>query len=434
MNPEDREDNRSTQSDEKDADSRGRAGFGRLRTFESFQTPAYRVYYGAMAANWFAMNMLQMVRFLLIYRLSGSAAVTGGLALANTIPTLLVALIGGTLGDRMQKKYLLLVGRVGLALLALAIAVLLSTGYLSPARPGSWWILIVSAVFEGSINGLMYPTNMSIIPEIVGGGRLMNAIFLSSMGQNICKLAGPALAGFFVDAFGFSADYYFMTGLYVVGAVFTLFLPRTEIPPTTKPRGSVMSDTLQGLKHLGSESIVLLIVLFTVCHVVAGQPFNQLLSVFTESILKVSASKLGLLTSLAGIGALIGSLVLASIRVRRRGLILLMSGVVMGVPVVIFTYFHQWTVALLMMPFIGLGQTMHQGFASTLVQTYAAPEYRARMQSFLMVASSLAGFGTFTAGLLATSIGVETAIGSFAIFLTLISIVFIVFSKLRKLE
>lgn len=410
-----------------------RINLSKVKTFESFKTPAYSIYYGSMAANYFAMNMLMVVRFLLIFRLSGSSGITGALALANAVPTLIMSLIGGTLADRMEKKYLLLIGRVGLALLALVIAILLSTGFLSSDRPGSWWILIISAVFEGGINGLLYPTNMSIIPEIVGKERVMNAIFLSSVGQNVFRLLGPALAGFLIDAVGFSADYYFMTGLYIIAVIFTIFLPRTSITITNK--GNFVGDTVQGLRHLGRDTGMLLIMLFTLCHVVSGQPFNQLLPVFTDSILKISASKLGLLTSVSGVGALVFSLILASFPIRRRGLMLLLSGVVMGIPVIIFTYVHQWWVSLLMMAFIGLGQTMHGGFASTLVQTYADTNYRSRMQSFIMVGSSLAGFGTFGAGMLAEVVGVQTAIGGFAIFLTGITFIFIIFgNSLRKMD
>lgn len=112
--------------------------FKKVKTFESFNAPTYPIYYGAMAANSFAMNMLSVVRFLLIFRLSGSSGITGGLALANAIPTIIMAFIGGTLADRLQKKYILLFGRVGLASLSLIIAILLTTGYLSPSRPGSW--------------------------------------------------------------------------------------------------------------------------------------------------------------------------------------------------------------------------------------------------------------------------------------------------------
>ena len=114
---------------------------------------------------------------------------------------------------------------------------------------------------------------------------------------------------------------------------------------------------------------------------------------------------------------------------------LLISGIVMGVPVIIFAYLPQWYIALLMVPFIGLGQAMHGGFAATLVQTYAAPDYRARVQGFVHMAAGLAGFGTFFAGLLAQAVGVQTSIGGLAVFLTLISIVFMLFgTQLRKMD
>lgn len=410
-----------------------RTGLSKIKTFESFQSPAYSMYYGSMAANFFAMNMLMIVRFLLIFRLSGSSGITGALALANTVPTLVMALIGGTLADRMPKKNLLIIGRTGLAVLALLVAVLLSTGYLSADRPGSWWILIITAVFEGALNGMIWPTNMSIIPEIVSKERVMNAIFLSTMGQNVFRLLGPAIAGFLIDAVGFSADYYFMTGLYLISLIFTLFLPRVVVTRTSK--GTLLEDTMQGLRHLGRDTGMLLIMLFTLCHVISGHPFNQLLPVFTDTVLQISASKLGLLTSVSGAGALVFSLIFASFPMRRRGLLLLTSGIVMGIPVIMFLYIHQWWVSLLMMVFIGLGQTMHGGFASTLIQTYAEPNYRSRMQSFIMVGASLAGFGTFGAGMLAEAVGIQTALAGFAVFLTVITFIFMIFgTRLMKMD
>jgi hypothetical protein len=78
---------------------------------------------------------------------------------------------------------------------------------------------------------------------------------------------------------------------------------------------------------------------------------------------------------------------------------------------------------------------MHGGFSSILIQTYAEPSFRSRMQGYFMVGSSLAGFGTFGAGMLAEVVGVQAAVGGFAILLTAITVVFIIFGKsLRKME
>jgi len=74
------------------------------RPFESFKYPAFRIYYGGMAGQWFATTMQTMVRSLLIYRLTGSATMIGIMALAQAIPQLVMCLFGGALADRLQKK------------------------------------------------------------------------------------------------------------------------------------------------------------------------------------------------------------------------------------------------------------------------------------------------------------------------------------------
>ena len=411
----------------------GKNSLRQLQPFESFKNPVFRVYYGSMVGNWFAMSMQIVVRSLLIYRLTGSATIIGVMSLASAIPTLLVSLLGGAVADRVQKKYILFAGRAASAVLTLGIALALTLGYLSPERSGSWWLLIFAAVLEGIVNGFLMPTNMAIIPEIVSRERVMNAISLSTVGQNVFRLVGPALGGFLIDAYGFAVVYYLMTGMHIVATVFASLLPRTSARTTRG--GNPLADMLEGLRYIGRETTILLLVVFSVCHIISGQPFQQLLPVFTEDILKVSASKLGLLTSVSGVGAMLGSLVLASLPNRKRGALLLLSGVIMGLPIIVFSFSHWWYLSLVMMPFIGLGPTMHMTLTATLVQSYAEPDYRARMQSFVTMASGLASLGTFLAGVLAEAIGVQWSIGGMAIFLTLISIIFLTFvPRLRKLD
>jgi len=413
--------------------STSRNPLANLKTFESFRTPGYRIYYGSMVGNWFAMSMQMVVRSLLIYRLTGSVAIVGSLALANAIPTLLVSLLGGAIADRAQKKYILLASRIGLSMVALGIAFALASGYLSPQNQGSWWVLMAGAALEGILNGFVYPTNMSIIPEIVSRERLMNAISLSTMGQNIFRLVGPALAGYLIDTYDFVAVYFLMFGIYIIATIFTGFLPRTSVRAVRG--GSPLTDMVQGIRYIGRETIILLIVIFFVSHVIFGQPFNVLLPVFTDSILKVSASKMGLLISVAGIGALLGSLILASAPSRKRGMLLILSALAMGLPIIVFSFTRSWYISLAMMPFIGFAPSIHATLSATLVQSYADPDYRARMQSFVTMAGGLASFGTFLTGIMAEATGVQWAVGGMAIGLTLVGIVFLLFApRLRKLD
>jgi len=86
-----------------------------------------------------AMNMQMIARSLLIYRKTGSAAILGSMAVANVVPMLFLSLFGGIIADRVQKKYVVLIGHLNSAVVSLGIALALTTGYLSVEHAGSWW-------------------------------------------------------------------------------------------------------------------------------------------------------------------------------------------------------------------------------------------------------------------------------------------------------
>ena len=144
---------RSSQQKETATRKHGIAALGNVRTFNSLKIPAYRFYFFGMLGVWGSMNMQQVTRSLLIYRLSGSALILGFMALANAVPILLLSLFGGALADRMPKKRVIQMGQAASAVVALSVALALTTGYMSPQHSGSWWVLIVNGVLQSTISG-----------------------------------------------------------------------------------------------------------------------------------------------------------------------------------------------------------------------------------------------------------------------------------------
>ena len=76
----------------------------RLKTFESFRVPAYRVYFISMIGQWAVMGMQMMVRSWLVFRITDSSASIGIIALAQAIPTLIMSFFGGAIADKIQKN------------------------------------------------------------------------------------------------------------------------------------------------------------------------------------------------------------------------------------------------------------------------------------------------------------------------------------------
>ncbi|MBA7637305.1 Enterobactin exporter EntS [subsurface metagenome] len=380
-----------------------------------------------------AMNMQMMARSLLIYRLTGSAAILGAISFAHAVPTLSLSLFGGVIADRVQKKYVMLIGQTGSAVVALGTALALTLGYLSAERAGSWWILVVASVLQGIVMALMMPSRQAILPEIVGEEQLLNAISLNMLGMNGLRLFAPALTGFLIDAFDFEAVYYGMTGMYLMAVVFIGFLPLTSTI-TIRGRGA-LADIKEGLNYLRHETTIVLILVLTLVVVLLSMPYMMLMPVFADDILKVGATGMGVLMSVSGIGAIIGSFVLASLPNRKRGLMFLASCVILSLALVGFSFSNSWPLSLALIVFVGLGSTGRMTLSNNLIQYYVEDEYRGRVMSVYMMEFGLTSFGTFAAGVMAEAIGVQWAVGGFALVLVFLSILAIVFvPRIRKLD
>jgi len=404
-----------------------------IQTFSSVKNPAYRMYFGGLIGHMAGINMQMIARTLLVYRLTGSALILGLMSLANALPMLLLSLFGGAIADRVQKKYILTIGQASSALVSFGVALVLTFSYLSAEREGSWWILIMASALQGSIMGLMMPARQAIVPEIVGEDQIMNAMALNNFGMNIFRLLSPALAGLLIDIIGFDAIYYLMAGLYFISFIFTLFIPSTS--KIVKRSSSALADIKDGLKYIRYETHILLVLVFTLICIFLSMPFIFLLPIFTDDILMVGATGMGVLVSVSGVGALFSSLVLASLPNKKRGKMMLMGGIMVGMALAIFAFSRLWYLSLILIAFIGIGQTLYMTLGSTLIQYYVSPTYRGRVMSILMMNFGLTGIGTFFAGMLSDNVGVQYTIGGFALVLVIIAfLAFIFIPKVRNLD
>ncbi|MBF8266910.1 MAG: hypothetical protein HW388_418 [Dehalococcoidia bacterium] len=411
----------------------GGISFRDLRAFRSLKSPVFRLYYAAMAGQFAAMNMEMLARSLLIYRITGSATALGVMALANSIPMLLFSLYGGVIADRVQKKYVLLWGMAASGVLTLGIALSLIFGFLSKDIPNSWWILVVAALLKGTVQGLMMPSRQAIIAEIVGEKDLMNAVALGSLEMNVNRLVMPALAGFFVEGFGFEAAYFFIAGMYLVAVVFFALMPLTG---TISLRGrGALADVKDGFRYIRNEPTILMVLVFALVIVLLSMPYMSLLPVFTEDILQVGAGGLGVLMSVSGIGAIAGSLVLASLPNKRRGLMLIVGSLVLGLGLTGFSFSSAWSLSLAMIVVIGLGQTVRMTLSNTLLQYYTDDEHRGRVMSVYMMEFGLTSFMAFFAAVMTDYIGVQWAVGGLAILLVILCVLALAFMpRMRKLD
>lgn len=429
-----------------------------FRAIQSLMVPAYRLYFLFVLGQMGAMNMQMMARSWYVYELSktpgtndGSVTLLGAVALANAVPMLTLSLFGGVLADRLPKKQVLIVGQVLSTLITVGVAMSITLGSITV------WHLLIASFLQGIVMALMMPARQAIIPELVGANMITNAVALNGAAMNLLRLMGPALAGFLIALWDIEGVYYIMAVLYGTGVIVLMWLPLTG---AVALRGSgVLNQVGDGIMYIKRNSAILMLLVFSLFSFVLSMPYMFLLPAFTDTILTIDPSRLtffnslplvgtlfdtlsessarqGLLISVSGIGALIGSVFVATMQDKKRGLWLLISMFVMSVSLIVFSFTDSYLIAFIVFIPLGLAQAGRMALSNTLAQAYSDDEHRGRVMSIYMLNWGMTNFGVFFVGVLADVIGqqggfsgAQLAVGGSAIILLGVTTFFTFFTK-----
>lgn len=431
----------------------------RLRTFDSLiDVPAFRWYLFSMIGNWSALQMQQVVRGYLAYQITGSFAALGGVALANSVPRLALALTGGVIADRANRRHVMQLGQAFNALLAAAVAVLLFTDLLRFEH------LVIGAVLQGISNSFTQPARQAMIPQIVGAERLTNAIGLNTSAMNSMRLLAPALAGVLLAVVGASWVYVLMAALYGFAVIAMLRVPTERGEPSAVAssaagaalapehgRGTAarrssrgggrggLRDIVAAFAYLRQQPVLMMLLVVHLFIVLFSMPYQRLLPGFVDDLLSSSpdqtAIRMGLLLTFTGLGALIGSLVVASLPNRHRGRLLIASIVVLGLALLAFSASSMFWLSIGIVIVLGVGQAGRQSLSNILIQTHVDNEFRGRISSIMMMEMGLESLGTFGISVLAEVIGVQWALGGVAVGLLCVALVIMLFvPSYRRLD
>jgi len=407
-----------------------------FETLRSLKQPGFRYYLGMYLSQMAAGDMRTVAQSLLIYRLTGSVALLGVLSLVNAIPGIILPIAGGVIADRFPKKLVVNLGQAGGVLPPLIIALTLNLGYLSAARAGSWWILMAVAFLNTCAFSLSMPARQAIISELVGTEHIMNALSLRSVGYNIIHMVAPAVAGVLIDRFDFAVVYYIMAFFSFIGLVFTLFLPKlSSLPAKEGKRPNPLEQLKDGFKYVRGETHILFILVFTMTTAILIMPYSRLMPVYVDDILKVGATGMGTLLSVSAVGAIVGSLIMASIPSKRRGLILLIDVTVMGVALILFGFSRNWFFSLAVIALVGLAQPARNALCNSMVQSYTDRRYQGRVMALYSAQDGISAMGGFIAAMVAGFLGTPWTVGSFAIAMLLLVMGTAIFMpRIRKLD
>ena len=399
--------------------------------FRALHHRNFRLFFVGQFVSRVGFWMQNMALAWLVYRLTESSLMLGLVAFAGQAPTLVFGLFAGVVADRFDRY------RVILVTLVLALAQALLLGVLTLLDRITAWQVFGLALAAGAIQAFEMPARQSFLMEIVGRDDITSAVALNSTLVNGARILGPALAGVLVAQFG-EGVCFLVNGLSFVPIIVGFLAMR--LPARGQPEGTAGSTGTfirEGVAYaLHTPAIRLLLVLVGLISLLST-PYTVLMPVFAGDILDSGPNGMGMLMGAAGVGAVVGTLLLARHQGHETlGRVMALALVRFGLGLLLFAWSDRFWLSMLVLPLVGSGFMVPLSATNTLLQTLAPDRLRGRVMSlFLMMFMGAPPVGSLLAGFLAPVIGAPLTVGSMGVLcLLLAGYVFLKLHLLREAE
>ena len=249
-----------------------------------------------------------------------------------------------------------------------------------------------------------FPARQAMIPALVPPGEVGRSVASIAAGQNGVRVVSPGLAGALISVSGLATCFLAQVIVFASALATTWGLPA---PPRPRSTGaSVLRTMVDGFSHIRGNPRLLGLIGLAIVPTVLALPYQQLLPVFARDVYDVGAAGLGILLTVNSVGAFLGALAASWLMaLPRRGLILLLSGVSVGLGLILLALAPSVALALVVLFVIGGAFSIYNSTNNTLIHEATTDAYRGRVMSIYLMTWSLMPMGTLPAGALADLVG-----------------------------
>ena len=322
--------------------------------------------------------MQTIAQSILVLHLTGSGVDLGLVSAFAFLPVLIFGAPAGLIADRIQKRRLLLLTQSLLALQALTLGILTQLGVVRLS------MVYGLALVMGFVNAIDNPARQSFVEQMVGKEKVQNAVSLNSVVMNAARAIGPGIAAILISLLGVAVCFFVnaLSFFAVVGALYMMnpgeFYPYV---PVARAKGQIRA----GFRYV-RESKELGLTLGAVFLIgTLAFNFQVLLPLLSTATFHGGAGTLGALTSVMGVGAVIGGLISAAIgKTSRRRLGAIAT--VFGVSMLVLATMPNLTWALIAIFPMGAASISFIALANSSLQLNSIPQMRGRVMALYTVA------------------------------------------------
>lgn len=317
----------------------------------------------------------------------------GLLGASQMVAVLAASPYGGVVADRYPRRRILLMTNLSTAL----VSVLLAASIFEHA--GLWAVLALSAA-QAVMQSFDTPARQSWVPYLVPRELLGNALPLNSFAFNMPSVAGPPLAGLLIAAVGV-APCMVINGVLKFAVVAALVLMRPS-PPGSGAQTPFVEAFVEGVRFIYGHAALRWIFLLLIVSSLTMRACTFLLPAYAVHVIGTDARGLGTLMAANGIGAVLGSLAIATLSVRRRGRAWFVSASIAALGVAAFGLTSSVTLSAAVLVAVGFGTQGFVSMSNVLLQTLAPDGIRGRLISiYAMILIGIVPGGALVIGSIA---------------------------------
>ena len=376
-----------------------------------------------------------------------------GVALAlRMAPLFFLGIPAGTIADMVDRRLLIRLLNVVMALLMVGIGAMIFLDTLQV------WHLLAFAVASGCLSAMHQSARQSFAFDVVGRDNLVTGLAYVGLGMRLGGLAGSIAAGYLIEGSGAHMAYWMLASGYVVSTLL-LSLIRSPGQAAARSRQPMMQNLREFAGELRRNNPLLTLVIIVAATETLGFSSGAAFPSLARDVLNVGAEGLGWLNGFRSGGAVVGILLLSMFgEVGRRGLLLLLNLVVFGAALVllgqssaiasvlpgigvtgqttsiVLGQSSAFIIALLATGIIGGTMALSDIFSQSMMQNIVPNEQRGRAMGAWIVGIGTAPVGNLQVGAVLSALGVGIALSANGVALALVGVaIFAFYGRMRRM-
>ncbi|MDH3604270.1 MAG: MFS transporter [Candidatus Tectomicrobia bacterium] len=369
------------------------------------QVSGIRALWLATVTNQLSFGMQQVILGWVVLTLTQSSGMVGLAFALRSAPNLVVGFAAGAISDRLDRRTLM-----RLAVLGLALVTLLMAWGIWMDRVAVWHVLLY-AVIVGVLRAFEMTARQAYVYDIAGAKNAVQGLALNAIAQRVGGALGALIAGVILEWWGASAAFLVMSLCYgMAGALLYVLRRRGAAAPTTAPE-PLWQNVKSYARALRTHPILRSLIISTAAVEMIGFSHQVMLPVLAKDVMHIGAAGLGVLTAFRFIGGVMGATLLTTIsRLPQHGRLLLVVLGLFGVGEVLLSQVTQFWLAVACVTAINVMASATDILHQALLQRHVANTQRGRAMGSWIVGTGAAPIGHLEIGYLAGVAGVSAAL------------------------